>query len=155
IEHMEAFISRFRAQASKARLVQSRIKQLEKIDRLKPPPGSEKPPAIMFPQGERSPRRVFELKGAVKRYGELTVYDGIDLTIERGQKIALVGPNGAGKSTMLKLLAGIEPLSGERIVGDKVAAGYFAQNLADSLDYEKTVMAELSDSARAMTTLEL
>ena len=80
IEHIEAFISRFRYQASKARLVQSRIKQLEKLERLEPPEGSQKPPAISFPKCERSARRVFELKGAVKRYGELTVYDGVDLT---------------------------------------------------------------------------
>jgi ATP-binding cassette, subfamily F, member 3 len=156
IEHVEAFISRFRYQASKARLVQSRIKQLEKIERLEPPAGSEKPPGINFPACERGPRRVFELKGAVKRYGDLTVYGGIDLTVERGRKIALVGPNGAGKSTMMKLLAGIEPLTaGERIVGDKIHAGYFAQDLAESLEYGKTVYRELSDGAQAMTTPEI
>ncbi len=156
IEHMEQFISRFRYQASKARLVQSRIKQLEKVERLEPPVGAEKPPAIAFPACERSARRVFELKGAVKKYGELAVYDGIDLTIERGQKIALVGPNGAGKSTMMKILAGVEELSaGERIVGEKAALGYFAQNLAESLNYDKTVLRELSDSAEALTTPQL
>ena len=156
IEHMEQFISRFRYQASKARLVQSRIKQLEKVERLEPPVGAEKPPAIVFPACERSARRVFELKGAVKKYGELAVYDGIDLVIERGQKIALVGPNGAGKSTMMKILAGVEELSaGERIVGEKAALGYFAQNLAESLNYDKTVLRELSDSAEALTTPQL
>jgi ATP-binding cassette, subfamily F, member 3 len=156
IEHIEAFISRFRYQASKARLVQSRIKQLEKLERLEPPAGAEKPPAITFPDCARCARRVFELKGAVKRYDGLTVYDGVDLVIERGQKIALVGPNGAGKSTMMKLLAGIEPLTaGARIAGDKVSAGYFAQNLAESLDYQKTVLAELSDSAEGMTTPQI
>ncbi|HUY28680.1 MAG TPA: ABC-F family ATP-binding cassette domain-containing protein [Candidatus Binataceae bacterium] len=156
IEHMEQFISRFRYQASKARLVQSRIKQLDKVERLEPPAGAEKPPAIIFPQCERSARRVFELSGAVKRYGALSVYDGIDLVIERGQKIALVGPNGAGKSTMIKLLAGVEDLSaGQRIVGEKVALGYFAQNLAESLSYDKTVLRELSDSADAMTMPQL
>ncbi len=156
IEHMEQFISRFRYQASKARLVQSRIKQLEKIERLEPPVGAEKPPAIVFPQCERSARRVFELQGAVKKYGDLTVYNGIDLVIERGQKIALVGPNGAGKSTMMKILAGVEELSGgERIVGEKVALGYFAQNLAESLNYEKTVLRELSDSADALAMPQL
>jgi ATP-binding cassette subfamily F protein 3 len=156
IEHMESFISRFRYQASKARLVQSRIKQLEKIERLEPPAGSEKPPAIHFPPCQRSARRVFELKGAVKRYDDLVVYDGVDLVIERGQKIALVGPNGAGKSTMMKLLAGVEPLSGgERTVGGAVEMGYFAQNLAESLEYDKTVLEELSDNADGMTTPEI
>src|SRR5262249_23713302 len=124
IEHMEAFISRFRYQASKAKLVQSRIKQLEKIERLEPPVGSDKPPAIHFPACDRGARRVFELHGAVKRYGELTVYDGIDLTIERGARVALVGPNGAGKSTLMKMLAGIEPMTaGTRVVGTGIQIG--------------------------------
>ncbi|HEY2525752.1 MAG TPA: ABC-F family ATP-binding cassette domain-containing protein [Candidatus Binataceae bacterium] len=156
IEHMEAFISRFRYQASKAKLVQSRIKQLEKIERLEPPDGIENPPAIRFPQCERGARRVFELRGAVKRYGDITVYSGLDLTIERGARIALVGPNGAGKSTMMKLLAGIEPLTaGERLVGAGIETGYFAQNLAESLDYGKTALKELSDAADGMTTAEI
>ena len=156
IEHMEAFISRFRYQASKAKLVQSRIKQLEKVERLEPPAGSEKPPSIHFPKCERSARRVFELKGAVKKYDDLTVYDGVDLVIERGARIALVGPNGAGKSTMMKLLAGIEPMTaGQRSVGGNVAMGYFAQNLADTLDYSKTVYEELSQATDAMSSREI
>ncbi len=156
IEHIEAFISRFRYQASKASLVQSRIKQLEKIVRLEPPANIEKPPAISFPVCERGARRVFELRGGVKKYGPLTVYDGIDLVIERGARIALVGPNGAGKSTMMKILAGVEPLTaGERRVGDGVRIGYFAQNLAEGLDYEKRVLNELSDAAEGMTTTEI
>jgi ATP-binding cassette subfamily F protein 3 len=156
IEHMEAFISRFRYQASKAKLVQSRIKQLDKIVRLDPPAGSQKPPSIIFPKCERSARRVFELKGAVKKYDDLTVYDGVDLVIERGARIALVGPNGAGKSTMMKLLADIEPLTaGERSVGGNVAMGYFAQNLADTLDYTKTVYEELSNNTEGMSTGEI
>src|SRR5712692_9342343 len=76
IEHIESFISRFRYQASKAKLVQSRIKQLEKVERLETPAGLDKPPAITFPAAERSARRVIELEAAVKRYGDLTVYDG-------------------------------------------------------------------------------
>jgi len=156
IEHIESFISRFRYQASKATLVQSRIKQLEKLERLQPPVGADKPPSITFPQCERSTRRVFELKKIVKRYDNLTVYDGVDLVIERGQKVALVGPNGAGKSTLMKLMAGIEPLTGGEIVtGDKVVAGYFAQNLAESLNYNHTVYQELSDDAQGMTTPEI
>ncbi len=97
-----------------------------------------------------------ELKHASKKYGALTVYDGIDLVIERGQKIALVGPNGAGKSTMMKLIAGVEKLTGgDRVIGDKVRMGYFAQDLAESLDYEKTVIQELSGSASALTTPQI
>ena len=156
IDHMEAFISRFRYQASKAKLVQSRIKQLEKIERLEPPPGVERPPAIKFPACERSARRMVELRGVVKRFGALTVYDGVSLEIERGARIALVGPNGAGKSTMIRLLAGIEELTaGERVVGDRVQLGYFAQNLSEALDYKRTVFDELSGDAQGMTTSEI
>ena len=156
IGHMEAFISRFRYQKSKAALVQSRIRQLEKLDRLKPPVGAERPPSINFPECQRSARRVFELRRIEKRYGELVVYDGVDLVVERGQKVALVGPNGAGKSTLMKLMTGIEPLTGgQLVVGDKVVAGYFAQNLAESLDYHNTVFKELSDHAEGMTTPEI
>jgi ATP-binding cassette, subfamily F, member 3 len=156
IEHMEAFISRFRYQASKAKLVQSRIKQLEKVERLQPPAGNQQPPAINFPSCERSARRVVELTGAVKRYDELTVYDGLSLTIERGSRIALVGPNGAGKSTMIRILAGTEELTaGRREIGERVALGYFAQNLSESLDYGRTVLDELSREADGMTTTEI
>ncbi|HLW69340.1 MAG TPA: ABC-F family ATP-binding cassette domain-containing protein [Candidatus Binataceae bacterium] len=156
IEHMEAFISRFRYQASKAKLVQSRIKQLEKVERLESPAGLEKPPTINFPSSERSARRVFELTDVVKRYGALTVYDGVSLTVERGARIALVGPNGAGKSTMIRLMAGVDDLTaGRRQVGDRAQIGYFAQNLADALDYDRTVFEELSHSAQGMTTTEI
>jgi ATP-binding cassette, subfamily F, member 3 len=156
IEHMEAFISRFRYQASKAKLVQSRIKQLEKIERLPPPPGVERPAAIKFPGCERSVRRMIELRDVLKRFGALTVYDGITIEIERGARIALVGPNGAGKSTMMRMLAGIEDLTaGERVVGDRVELGYFAQNLSEALDYGRTVFDELSDEAQGMTTAEI
>jgi ATP-binding cassette, subfamily F, member 3 len=156
IEHMEAFISRFRYQASKAKLVQSRIKQLEKIERLEPPPGIERPPAIKFPTCERSARRVIELRAAVKHFGALIVYDGVSIELERGARIALVGPNGAGKSTMIRILAGIEELTaGERIVGDRAQLGYFAQNLSEALDYAQTVLGELSKEAQGMTTTEI
>ncbi len=155
IERVEAFISRFRYQASKAKLVQSRIKQLGKVERLEMPAGSEKPPAINFPSCARSGRAVFELRGAVKRYADLTVYSGIDLVIERGARIALVGPNGSGKSTLMKMLAAIEPLSGgERILGHNVRFGYFAQDLGEGLDPRKTVLDELADS-EGMTTTEI
>src|SRR5215470_15179241 len=112
IERIEAFIHRFRYQASKAALVQSRVKQLEKIERLPPPDGHERTLKIRLPEAPRSGRVVLELKGAVKRYGEVRVYERTDLLIERGQRVALVGPNGAGKTTLLKMLAGILALDG-------------------------------------------
>ena len=120
IERVEAFIHRFRYQASKAALVQSRVKQLERIDRLPPPDGHQRTLKIRLPEAARSGRAVVELRGARKRYGEVRVYDGADVLIERGQRVALVGPNGAGKTTLLKLLAGVLPLDGgERRVGTK------------------------------------
>jgi len=155
IEHIENFVSRFRAQASKAKLVQSRIKQLERIERLEPPLGADKPPVIDFPPAVRSGRRVLELRGATKRYGTLTVYNGIDLVIERGARVALVGPNGAGKSTLMKMLAGVEPLSGgQLVVGHNVASGYFAQDLSEAIDPERRVLDELGDSARHLNDLQ-
>ena len=147
IERLQAFISRFRYQASKAALVQSRIKQLDKIERLQPPEGFRSV-HFRFPQPPRSGRVVLQLQHAVKRYGEVIVYDGLDLTIERGRKVALVGPNGAGKSTLMKLLAAAEPLTaGERVVGHNVTLGYFAQDQTQVLDPQRTVLEEITRTA--------
>ena len=147
IERLQAFISRFRYQASKAALVQSRIKQLDKIERLKPPEGF-RTVHFRFPQPPRGGRMVLEMRAARKQFGELVVYAGLDLAIERGRKVALVGPNGAGKSTLMKLLAGVEPLdSGERIVGHNVTLGYFAQDQTQVLDPARTVLEEITRAA--------
>ena len=147
IERLQAFINRFRYQASKAALVQSRIKQLDKIERLKPPEGF-RTVHFRFPQPPRSGRMVLELRQARKQFGDLVVYAGIDLAIERGRKVALVGPNGAGKSTLMKLLAGVEPLdSGQCIVGHNVTLGYFAQDQTQVLDPTRTVLDEITRAA--------
>jgi ATP-binding cassette, subfamily F, member 3 len=152
IERIESFISRFRYQASKAALVQSRIKQLEKIDRLPPPEGHDRALAIRLPEAPRSGRIVLELTGARKCYNRVPVYDGADVLIERGQRVALVGPNGAGKTTLLKMLAGVLPLDGgERRVGQKVEIGYFAQDSAESLDPTRTVYGEMMSVATVET----
>jgi ATP-binding cassette subfamily F protein 3 len=143
IARIESFIGRFRYQASKAALVQSRIKQLEKIERLKPPEGL-RTVHFRFPQPGRSGRIVLQARGVSKSYGELKVYDSLDLAIERGRKVALVGPNGAGKSTLMKLLAGTEPCdSGEIVTGHNVTVGYFAQDQTQVLDPERTVLEEM------------
>jgi ATP-binding cassette, subfamily F, member 3 len=148
IERIESFISRFRYQASKAALVQSRIKQLERIERLPTPDGADRSIHFRFPPCERSGRIVLELHGAVKRYGDLTVYDGLDLSVERGRRVALVGPNGAGKSTLIRMLAGVEPLTaGEWQLGYRVSAGYFAQDQTQILDSEKSVLDEITAAA--------
>jgi ATP-binding cassette subfamily F protein 3 len=152
IERVEAFIHRFRYQASKAALVQSRIKQLEKIERLPPPDGHERTLKVRLPEAPRSGRVVLELKGAEKRYGTTRVYEGVDVLVERGQRIALVGPNGAGKTTLLRLLAGVLPLdAGERRVGHNVRTAYFAQDLAEMLAPERTVLEEMMSVASVET----
>jgi len=128
--------------------VQSRVKQLEKIERIDPPDGGVRTVHFRFPQPARSGRVVLEVKGASKRYGEVSVYEGLDLAIERGHKIALVGPNGAGKSTLMRLLAGIDELdAGERRVGHNVSLSYFAQDRGASLDPDKTVLDVVTDAA--------
>ncbi len=145
IARVEAFIRRFRYQASKAAQVQSRVKQLEKMERLVAPEGHERRVKIRLPEPPRSGRIVVGLEHAAKRYGDVTVYDDVDLAIERGTKVALVGPNGAGKSTLMKLLVGVEPLTeGRRVCGHNVRLAYFAQDQSTVLDPEKTVLQELS-----------
>ena len=141
----EQFIERFRYKATKARQVQSRIKALNKLDRIEVPEDRQKVMRFKFPPPPRAGRTVVTLNGIVKRYGSKTVYDGLDLSLERGQKIALVGPNGAGKSTLLKIVAGVlEYDSGTRELGHNVTVGYFAQHQIDALNLDNTVLQELS-----------
>jgi ATP-binding cassette subfamily F protein 3 len=152
IERIEAFIHRFRYQASKAALVQSRVKQLEKIERLPPPDGHERTLRIRLPEAARSGRAVVQLASGCKRYGDVRVYDGADVLVERGQRVALVGPNGAGKTTLLKMLAGVLPLDGgERRVGQNVRIGYFAQDHAEMLDPLRTALEEVMGAASVET----
>jgi ATP-binding cassette subfamily F protein 3 len=152
IERIQSFISRFRYQASKAALVQSRVKQLEKIERLPPPDGHERTLKIRLPETVRSGRVVLELAGACKQYGARRVYERADVLVERGQRVALVGPNGAGKTTLLKMLAGVLPLDGgERRVGQHVRLGYFAQDHAEMLDDGRTVLDEVMSRASVET----
>jgi len=156
VAQTERFIERFRYKLSKARQVQSRIKALERLDRIVVPTTRTKTVKFRFPQPPRSGRVVISLGGIVKRYGQHTVYDGLDLTLERGQKVALIGPNGAGKSTLLKILAGVLPFEGgSRDLGMNVRVAYFAQHQIDALDPTKTVFEELADAAPRMATAEM
>jgi ATP-binding cassette, subfamily F, member 3 len=148
IEEHETFIARFRAQASKAPQVQSRIKMLDKMERIELPPELKKV-KIRFPQPARTGLRALWLKNAGKSYGPVTVYQNLDFELERGQKMAFVGHNGAGKSTLLKLLAGVvSPDTGERHVGLNVDVGYYAQHRVDMLDSDRTVLEEAQDTRR-------
>ena len=152
VAEIERFIERFRYQATKARQVQSRIKMLERIDRVEVEAESRRI-HFSFPEPPRTGRRVASLHGIHKAYGDLVVYAGVDLDIERGERIALVGVNGAGKSTMLRILAGVLPFDrGERTLGAHVVAHYYAQHQLDALDPSRSVLEELEvvapDAAR-------
>ena len=147
IERLEAFINRFRYNASKASLVQSRIKELEKVEPIEIPEGL-KPMHVEFPQPSRTGRIVAELSGLEKRYGADAVFSGIDVHIERGEKVAVVGPNGAGKSTMLRILAGRdEDFGGELSWGTGVKTAYFSQDEPDALDSECSILEEVERDA--------
>lgn len=147
IARIEAFINRFRYQANKASLVQSRIKQLEKIERIELPP-QRKSIAFRFPDPPKGGREVMVLEQAAQRYGDLEVFSKVDLTIERGERVALVGANGAGKSTLMRLLAGVEaPAEGRRIEGYNLEMAYFAQDQARVLDPDKTVLQQITEAA--------
>ena len=143
IAHLEEFVNRFRAKASKASQAQERLKRLEKMDRLEAPQGREATVKFKFPQPARAGLRVMRLERVLQAYGDHTVYEDLNLTIERGQRTVLVGPNGAGKSTLLKILAGLVHIqAGERLPGHNVSLGYFAQHRADTLDERRTVLEE-------------
>ncbi len=154
IEQLEAFISRFRYQATKAKQVQSRIKELEKIERIEVPE-DEKTIHFTFPQPKPSGRIVAEFKNVSKSYGEKHVLRNVSFTIERGERIALVGVNGAGKSTMIKLLAQTEPATGgEYALGHNVEVDYFAQDQYKELDTEARMLDDLNMVApRSQTEL--
>ncbi|MDP9055149.1 MAG: ATP-binding cassette domain-containing protein [Acidobacteriota bacterium] len=155
IEQLEAFINRFRAQATKAKQVQSRIKELEKIERIEVPP-DEKTIHFRFPQPKPSGRIVAEFRNVSKSYGEKHVFSGGSFAIERGDRIALVGVNGAGKSTLIKLLSGEEPLSsGEYILGHNVETDYFAQDQYKVLNPESTIIDDLGQVAPRSNNTEL
>jgi ATP-binding cassette subfamily F protein 3 len=145
IERTERFIERFRYKASKARQVQSRIKMLDKVERIQAPVKGRKLMKIGFPPPPRSGQVVITLDKVDFGYEPAKpVYESLDLVVERGQKVALVGPNGAGKTTLLKLLAGaLKPLAGSRELGHNVALGYFAQHQIEALDPANRVIEEL------------
>src|SRR5258706_2290849 len=155
VEQLEVFINRFRYTATKAKQVQSRIKELEKMERIEIPE-EEKTVHFSFPQPKSSGRIVAEFANVAKGYGDHRVFDKVNFMIERGERIALVGVNGAGKSSLIKLLAGTEPLTaGEFKLGHNVDFDYFAQDQYKELDPEAPILEDLGRISPSSTQTEL
>jgi ATP-binding cassette, subfamily F, member 3 len=147
IHHLETFINRFRYQATKARQVQSRIKELEKIDKIELP-DEERAIHFSFPQPRPSGRMVAELRNVAKSYGEKSVFENVSFVLNRGDRVALVGVNGAGKSTLIKLLSGAEPVTkGEMRLGHNVELDYFAQDQYKALNPDARLLDDLTSFA--------
>ncbi len=161
IKDTERFIERFRYKNTKAKQVQSRVKALEKLERIPPPPGDADAIHFNFPDPGRSGKVVLELSSFSKVYpndegGEISVFDSAGpLTISRGDKIALIGKNGAGKSTLARMLLGSEPFEGERKEGHNVEVTFFAQHQAESLNPANTILEELSSAAGGRSEVEI
>ena len=147
IKRQMRFIERFRAKNTKASQVQSRIKQLDKIERITVPRVTKKI-HFNFREPPRSGRAVIELKHVAKSYGQHIVYQDLNLVLERGDRVALVGVNGAGKTTLLRMLAGVLPFErGERVLGHNVTTAYFAQYYIESLNPHNSIIEELRGAA--------
>ncbi len=141
----QEFIDRFRAKATKARQVQSRIKQVEKMGGPVATKRVRRTMGLSFPVPPRAGRVIVDLQGVRFGYSDTPIYDGLDLALERGQKVALVGPNGAGKTTLLKLLAGVlEPQAGERVVGHNAQLAYFSQHSDETLTLSNRLLDEVT-----------
>jgi ATP-binding cassette, subfamily F, member 3 len=152
IAHMMEFVNRFRAKASKAAQAQSKLKAVERMDKIEAPTSDDRKVSFSFPQPQRSGQRVIRLKNIHFAYGANVVYRGAEFEAERGQRIVLVGPNGAGKSTLLKILGGVvTPQQGERELGHNVKAGYYSQYRVEMLNASHTVLEEALDTPSRVT----
>ena len=146
IDQLQDFANRFRAKASKAAQAQSKLKQIERMDKIEAPENAARTIKFRFPQPIRSGQRVITLTNINHAYGDNVVYTGMHFESERGQRMVLVGPNGAGKSTLLKILAGVLPVqSGVRELGYNTKTGYYAQHRVEMLQAGRTVLEEASD----------
>ena len=156
IAHLQKFVDRFGAKASLATRAKSKEKQIERLkeDAIEAPMEELKRVNFRFPQPPRSGLKVVELKNVQQAYGDHVVYQDLNFTAERGQRIVLVGPNGAGKSTLLKILADVVPIQGGvRELGSNVIPGYFAQNRTDTLKPEATVLENVMELRTAENDL--
>ncbi|HHY86311.1 MAG TPA: ABC-F family ATP-binding cassette domain-containing protein [Verrucomicrobia bacterium] len=152
IARLMEFVNRFRAKNTKAAQAQSKLRQIERMEKIEAPSGAEAKVDFRFPQPQRSGQRVITLQGIHHAYGSNVVYRGMDFQAERGQRMVLVGPNGAGKSTLLKILAGvIVPQAGTRTLGHNVKAGYYSQYRVDMLNPERSVLEEALDTPQRVT----
>lgn len=155
IRQTERFIERFRSKATKARQVQSRVKALEKMDLIDEVIDETAKVNFKFNFGQKSGRQVMELKDINKAYSDLVILNKATARIERGDKIALIGANGKGKSTLLRIIAGTEPIGGERKLGHNVLFSFFAQHQLESLAIENEILDELKQAGTAKTETEL
>ena len=155
IDDTEKFIDRFRAKASKAVQVQSRIKQLDKVERIEVEQGDNATIHFRFPDAPRSGKVALTLENVKKSFGDKVILKGIDMLVERGDKIAFVGRNGEGKTTLSKIITGNLDNTGVVALGHNVKIGYYAQNQAELLDPKSTVLETLENVARNITTLQL
>lgn len=147
IARQKEFINKFRSNGKKASMVQSRIKALDKMERIQMPK-EEKKMYFRFPEPPIASAKVIELERVTKTYGDIRVFDNLDFHIEKGDRIAIVGVNGAGKSTLARILAGVEPYqSGERTTGINTVIAYFAQQQTNELNPENTVLEEVQKAA--------
>ncbi len=154
IKQSERFITRFRSKSTKARQVQSRVKQLEKLERIELSE-TERSVRFSFPPAAASGRDVLTLNGLHKAFGGKTVFKDISLSLQRGDKLAVVGVNGAGKSTLLRILAGLEPAEGEKRLGHNVILTYFGQHQARELAGELSLLDTVYHAARDMTITQV
>jgi ATP-binding cassette subfamily F protein 3 len=152
IARLMDFVARFGAKNTKAAQAQSKLKQVERMEKIEAPEAESRGIGFQFPQPQRSGQKVITLKNIHQAYGETPVYQGMDFLAERGQRIVLVGPNGAGKSTLLKILAGVVPFQqGERDLGHNVKFGYYAQYRVEMLQASRTVLDEALDTPQRVT----
>jgi ATP-binding cassette subfamily F protein 3 len=152
IGRLMEFVNRFRAKNTKASQAQSKLKQIERMDKVEAPTNDDKKIDFHFPQPQRSGLKVIKLEGIHHAYGENVVYRGMEFQAERGQRTVLVGPNGAGKSTLLKILAGVvTPQSGLRTLGHNAKSGYYSQYRVDMLKPDRTVLEEAFDTPQRIT----